>query len=110
MKEHIIQRQIVEYLKIKKILVFAVPNGFYSGIQNKIAKSRYINKLKAEGYMPGVSDLIVVLPKRTVFIEVKAEKGKQQKSQEIFEKEVKKLGFEYYVVRSIEDVERILGL
>jgi hypothetical protein len=57
----------------------------------------------------GVSDLIVIQPNRIIFIELKLEKGKQQKTQLEFERKVKALGFEYYVVRSLEEFKKIVA-
>ena len=99
--EHQIQCSIVQYLRLKKILVFAIANG---GSRHPLEA---VN-LKKEGVRAGVSDLVVVMYGRIIFLEVKAPKGKQQPSQKEFEEEVKKRGFEYYVVRSIEDVQEIL--
>ena len=58
--------------------------------------------------MAGVSDLILVLNGVVVFLELKAGRNKQQETQKVFEKKVKGLGHQYYVVRSVEDVMEIL--
>ena len=50
----------------------------------------------------GVSDLIVLMPNRAMFIELKNEKGIQSESQKDFEQSVTALGFEYYLIRSLE--------
>jgi hypothetical protein len=77
-----------------------VPNG---GFRTKSEAA----KLKATGLLAGVSDLIVIQPNRIIFVELKLEKGKQQKTQIEFERKVKALGFEYYVVRSLEEFKKI---
>jgi len=103
-----IQQAIVRYLRLNNIFVFAVGNG---GKRNKVEASI----MNGEGVLAGVSDLIILLPKRAIFIEIKKEEiiykqGKktikktyQNKNQKIFESNVNKLGFEYYVWRSIDD-------
>lgn len=62
-------------------------------------------RLKEEGVMAGVSDLIIVLPERVVFVELKnGNAGKQSGAQKIFQAEVQVRGFEYLVWRSLNDV------
>ena len=60
-------------------------------------------KLKATGLVAGVSDLIIIQPKRVIFVEVKTKTGTQQKTQIDFQKTVTALGFEYLIVRSLEE-------
>jgi hypothetical protein len=76
--------------------IFAVPNG---GTRSKAEAMKF----KATGLIAGVSDLIVVQPNRVLFIEVKTPIGRQQPNQIDFQKRVELLGFEYLVVRSLED-------
>jgi hypothetical protein len=99
--EHQIQWSICQYLDYKKVFYFAVPNGSLRNIG--VAK-----KLKQEGVKAGVSDLIILLPNRVLFIEVKTDKGKQQNTQKEFQNKVQELGFEYYIVRSVNDIELLL--
>lgn len=51
----------------------------------------------------GASDLVVVLPQKVIFVELKTAKGVQSKYQKIFQNRVEKLGHEYYIVRSLEE-------
>jgi hypothetical protein len=75
-----------------KGLIFSVAN-----------ESTYKNKtFKNTGTMPGVSDLIVVLNGKTIFIELKTETGIQSEKQKEFETKVKQLNQEYYLIRSLE--------
>lgn len=104
--EDIIQAEIYKWFHNnhcagKKNIIFSVPNG---GTRNKIEAI----KLKATGLMPGVSDLIVLLPSKCLFIEVKTDTGKQSDNQKVFESKVTALGFDYYLVRSLDDFKRIL--
>ena len=84
-------------------VIFSVPNG---GHRSKSEAARF----KATGLVAGVSDLIVVQPNKIIFIELKLEKGKQQKTQIDFENKVSALGFEYHVVRSLEEFKKIVVL
>lgn len=101
--EHDLQVQVINLLRnYYGLCVFAVPNG---GSRN-LYEAR---NLKNEGVMAGVSDLILVLNGVVIFLELKAGKNKQQETQKLFEKRIKGLGHQYYVVRSIEDVMEILN-
>jgi hypothetical protein len=67
-------------------------------------------KLKSTGVVAGVSDLIVLLPNRCLFIEVKTEIGRQSDKQKEFEQIVKNLGFDYQLVRSLDDFLTFINL
>jgi hypothetical protein len=97
-----IQYQICQWLQGQGIYFFAV--------QNELAGSngRAMQFAISLGLRPGVSDLVVLLPSRIVFIEVKTATGRQSEHQKRFEARVKELGFEYYVVRSVDDVANVL--
>lgn len=81
--------------------IFSVPNG---GLRNK----REAAKMKATGLKAGVSDLIVLQPNRCIFVELKTQVGKQSDKQKDFESIVKSLGFEYFVVRSLEEFKQVV--
>jgi hypothetical protein len=86
----------------KVSLLFSVPNGQE---RNFFEASIAV----ATGLTSGVADLILLLrgPK-TVFLELKALKGRQRKDQIIFEASVKKLGFEYHLIRTFEEFTDLL--
>jgi hypothetical protein len=65
-------------------------------------------KLKATGLISGVSDLIVILPNKVIFIEVKTETGKQSDNQKLFKEKVTNLGFEYLIVRSLSEFQNFI--
>lgn len=97
------QQAVVNYLRLSKIFCFSVPNG----TKLSITQARFA---KAEGMMSGVSDLIVLLPNRCVFVEFKSpeRKGGQSPAQKEFEQKVKQLGFEYYVWNNWDSVEQFV--
>lgn len=84
-----------------KGLIFSVPNG---GSRNPIEAK----KLKATGTMAGVSDLIVLLPQKTLFIELKTETGVQSAEQKNFELKVANLGFEYKIIRNEKEFQQYI--
>ena len=60
------------------------------------------------GSTPGIADLVAVADGRTVWIEVKTQRGRQSPAQEQFEWAIKKAGGEYILARSEEDVKPLL--
>jgi hypothetical protein len=60
--------------------------------------------LKATGLLKGASDLIVILPNgKLMFVELKQPKGIQSIDQKDFENRVKILGFEYHIIKSLDE-------
>lgn len=51
------QKVVVDWLRLKGIGVFSVPNGAVIGGHNKWA---LVNKLKNEGLLPGAPDLVLI--------------------------------------------------
>lgn len=84
-----------------RCMIFAVPNG---GTRNTMEAIT----LKATGLLAGVSDLIVVLPNKLLFIEIKTQTGIQSQVQKEFEERITKLGFEYYLIRSLEQFKNLI--
>jgi hypothetical protein len=106
LNEDILQAEIYKWFHNthcagKNNIIFSVPNG---GTRN----TKEAMKLKATGLMPGVSDLIILLPSKCLFIEVKTSTGKQSDAQKVFSSKVTSLGFDYHLVRSFEDFKSII--
>lgn len=81
-------------------IIFSIPNG---GSRNKIEAMT----LKATGLLAGASDTILILPTgKLVFCEVKTETGSQSPEQIDFQKRVEALGFEYWLVRGLDDFQK----
>ena len=97
------QEAVIQALRYNKIFHFSVPNG----AKLKITQA---NKIKREGMMSGVSDLIILLPKRAIFVEIKNPngKGRQSPTQKEFEAKIKELGFEYCIWDKWEQVEQFI--
>ena len=98
--ESLIQQAIHDYLTIKHIFHFSVPNGALLGGKNKFA---LLAMLKREGLMNGVSDLVIVTKEKVLFVEIKVQNGKQSDSQKEFQKQAESLGYTYLVWRSLDD-------
>lgn len=104
--EHKIQVACVRWFRLQypqyASLMFAVPNG---GWRNETTAA----KLKLEGVLPGVSDLILLLHRGesgALLIEMKTEKGRQSDAQKAWQKEVEAQGYKYVVCRSFEEFEK----
>lgn len=94
----------LQFPKLDKLL-FAIPNG---GKRSAITASI----LKSEGVKSGVADIFLSIPKITysdfkrkngLFIEMKAEKGRQSKEQIEFQKAVEAQGYQYTICRSVDE-------
>jgi len=106
-EESLIQVEIVKYLQSKDIYFWATPNE--SAGSNKIRAMQMISL----GMRSGISDLIAILPTpdlpyRIVFIEVKTQTGRQSDNQKKFEARVTDAGYEFFLVRSVDDVKSIV--
>lgn len=77
-------------------LLFAVPNG---GSRNKAEAKR----MKGEGVKRGVSDVILLIPKKgyaSLCLEFKTKQGRQSDDQKEFQHQVEMCGSKYVLVRS----------
>ena len=87
-------------------LLFAVPNG---GARNAVTGTI----LKAEGVVPGVADLLLLVPRNGyhgLAIEMKTKTGRQSDSQREWQQEVEAQGYRYAVCRSVEGfIETVEG-
>jgi hypothetical protein len=110
MKEDLLQQKIVIWFKnnyclrhhVPRCSIFSVPNG---GSRNIIEAKR----LKATGMKAGVSDLIILIPGKTIFIELKNENGKQSLKQKEFQETVLNLNQEYYLLRSLDEFKSLIN-
>jgi hypothetical protein len=101
--ESSIQVAIVNYLKLRKITLFHIPNE--TDMKNPV--TRLLKKLM--GLQAGVSDLCLILEcGRTAYIEIKAPKGRQSLPQKAWQKSIESLGHEYYIWRSVDDAVEFL--
>ena len=95
--EEILSKQICQLLTLNRVYFFHPANEGKRGFGA-------IKSFHNNGGRAGVADLVLLLPLgRCVFVELKADKNKQRKSQIEFENTVDALGFEYYVWRSVDD-------
>lgn len=95
MSENQIQKSIIDYLSYKKnIYFFRAGSGAI-----KTEKGNFFKSGKA-----GCPDIVMSYYGQFVGLEVKTQTGKQRDTQIEAEKQIKKSGGFYYIVRSIDDV------
>jgi hypothetical protein len=83
-------------------MVFMVGNDAAAG--DAVKAGRMI----ALGLLPGVSDLIVVLPSRCIFLELKTPTGRLSEAQVRFREKIEALGHQYAVARTLDDALAIV--
>ena len=101
-----IQQEIIEWYRKNhygKGVIFSVPNERAGGYMA-------MKDLLLTGLLSGVSDLVVVENGRVLFVEVKDHKGTQKPKQKKFEKNVKSLGYNYHLVRTLEEFKKIIKI
>ena len=104
-REDAIHAGIVEYLCLcahPKLLWLHVPNG----AMVKPSARMYFARL---GVLPGVADLLFVLPDKSVaFMEIKGPDGRLSEAQQSFQAKCALLKLKYRIVRSISEAEEVL--
>ena len=97
MKESEIQRQILDYLALKRI--FHYRNNSGAMVSEYKGKKRFM-RFGATGS----PDIVCVIKGQYVGLEVKTPKGKQSEHQKAFQKKLEAAGGRYLLVRSFDDV------
>ncbi|SDT46798.1 VRR-NUC domain-containing protein [Maribacter dokdonensis] len=103
LQQNIFSKHWNQYPEERRLL-FAVNNNSFNAIKGA--------QMKSLGVVKGVSDLIYINPRkrRTQFLELKIKGGRQQKEQKDFEEKVKKLGFEYHLIFSLKEFNKVTNL
>lgn len=104
-----IQQEIVMEFRNRYCLAHHVPRMCIFSIPNDGKDGKEQSKKRSTGLLSGASDLELLLPNITLFIEVKTPIGVQSDSQKEFQKTVEALGFVYFIVRSKEEFWKKMG-
>lgn len=103
LSESQIQHDCLEWFRLQypklALLLFAVPNG---GRRDAKTGAR----MKYEGVIRGVADLILLIPKKgyaSLCIEMKTPEGKQKDEQRTWQRESEKYHNKYVVCRSLPE-------
>lgn len=109
-EESKLQKACVKWFRMQypayKMLLFHVPNGGYR-------TATTARNMKLEGVVAGVADLILLVPSNEyhgLCIEMKTSKGRQSPKQRVFESAVSRMGYEYQIIRSLEDFMKLVTL
>lgn len=106
--EHKLQVACVKWFRTQyqelRPYLFAVPNG---GRRDETTA----RKLKDEGVVAGVSDLILMLPNKehhALLIEMKTETGRQSPSQAEWQESMEAMGYHYVICRSLYEFIKVV--
>lgn len=103
-QESTLQTTCVRWFRYQypRLVIYAVPNG---GSRNV----REAQRLKAEGVLSGVADLVVLLPQgKSLYIEMKVKGNRQTQNQKDFQKKVITLGHTYAVCYTFEEFQKVV--
>lgn len=87
---------------------FHVPNESVVSKENKLKDILRIQRKHCMGLINGVPDFVFISKDKTLFIEIKTEKGRLSESQIYFRDWCVDEQIDYYVARSVEEVTDIL--
>jgi hypothetical protein len=105
-----IQQEIFIHIKNNFGLEHHNPKWIILSIPNESASKEETMRKLSIGMLPGASDMVLIQPNKITFIEVKTPTGEQSDNQITFENDVKRLGFDYILVRSLDDVKKYLSI
>lgn len=103
-QESTLQTACVRWFRYQypNLIIYSVPNG---GSRNL----REAQRLKSEGVLAGVADLVVLLPKgKSLYIEMKIKGNRQTDNQKDFQKKAIALGHTYAVCYSFEEFQQVI--
>ena len=86
--ENDVKHQVKDYLYLKGYFHFPILQGL--------------------GARKGIPDIIAIKNNRVLFLEIKSPKGKQSEWQKQFQELIEGNGGEYYIVRSLDDLIKII--
>ena len=112
-------REAVELYHLRdRCICFKIQNDLTPGAKTRLPMPAYIAMLKRQGFEPGVADWVFIwvpvmeelyggLVFKVGFIELKIAKNKQSEGQVLFQDWCQKVGPDYRVARSIDNVIQI---
>ena len=83
--------------------------GLFFAVNNNSENKRKGAKHKTIGVTPGVSDTIFLWKGKAHLIELKTPTGKQSPDQKRWQKIVEDNGFNYYIVRSLDEFKTLIN-
>lgn len=104
--ENNIQAEIIKHFNNTYCTKLNNPRYVIFSVPNELARNN--SQMLATGIKAGVSDLIVVMENKVLFIELKTSTGRQRPQQAEFQQQVEALGHKYYICRSLEDFKDVI--
>lgn len=111
--EHQEQATFVQWCRLNKIPIFAIPNGIF--LKDRATAYKIIAKMKKEGLETGVPDLFIPIQTKKysgLFIEMKVEGGTLSKAQKKWIDELNKRGYKavvcYGAIEAMEALDEYL--
>lgn len=95
-----IQNTILAYLKYRRVFYWRQNSG--AGIMKQGAGTRFIRF-----GVNGAPDIFAVKEGTIYGLEIKSKVGKQNDNQKAFQQEFENAGGKYFVIKSLEDVQKI---
>lgn len=83
--------------------------GLFFSVTNNSEHIARAMQRKSLGLVSGVSDCLFLWHGKTYCFEFKNESGRQSEAQKIWETKVFKHGFEYYIVRSLDEFKGVIN-
>ena len=112
--EHQEQVALVTWFKLQykqyKYHLFAIPNGSHLAGDARLRAIK-MSAMKAEGLLPGVSDIFLMIPKsgwHGMFIEMKSKTGQLSDNQKEFMGAATLMGYQAVVCYSFEDAKEAI--
>lgn len=84
---------------------FHVPN------ESVVGNFRDVIRIKRKhdmGLINGVADFVIVTQSKTIFVELKTEKGRQSDFQKLFQKWCEKNDIKYFIIRNVVEFKSVL--
>jgi len=94
--ESMLQQMICEYMSLKGIFYFSIPNEHYN-----ISYAQRTT-LKKMGLVSGIPDLAILANDTVYFMELKSTSGKLNKHQKIVIPALRKRGYNVAIIRSLD--------
>ena len=88
-----------EYPELRGCLCYN-NNNSVGGLRGKLNKFL--------GVVKGRSDMVLYYKSFSIMIELKTEKGRQSESQKTWQNLMESQGFEYYIIRSLEEFKKLI--
>ena len=102
-----LKRTVTDYLEYQqnagKLLYFRLNAGDFIELRGNTRR-------RVKGCMAGTSDLEIIKDGKPIFFELKSARGRTSPAQNAFKILVEEQGASYSIVRSLEELEELLGI